>query len=658
MIRRAAEEPTAAPAELPPALRAHNPFTDNRVAGTASADADVAAVHAAAFQRLTELAAETVSAGRGLGVVLWGEAGVGKSHLLARLGRWAADGRAVFVPLHNLQAAPERLPASVLRAVVGLLTLGRTARFAGTPLYHLAHAGALAAVDGHPGRIAWPRLQSAYAAWLDRRGAAGLPLFDRTPYEVLYRFFRSAERATRGRGNGADAALAVRWLSGSVLDAAECRSLDLPPPGRLEDAAPDAERARHVLVTLSHLAACKGRPFILAFDQVDNLDEEQFAALARFLEALIDAAPNLLVVTAGVQSTLQDWTQRRVVQESAWDRLAQSKLQVQRVRAAEAVQIVRARLDAFLAPWADTEDVRRLRAADPLFPLGRAWQERALGGKDEVRPRDAVNAAREGWRHEQDELARLGDEWLATWAQRQGIEPPQRREATPEEVQAAVDQATEEWMAKHAARRRREAGGLPPDADQLAGLVYALLRQCEEDERARILGLMRVQPPRVNRRPLYDVDLRQRGPGGADVRTGIAALAEAHGNAITAVLRRLTEEAPPLDRLFLVTDKRLPLRLGAKGQEYFDRLRNADGRRFRHFEIALDEYLTLDALRAVEGQADSGELEADLPTGPRPVTAADVRASHRRRGRYLRSELLRAVLFAEESVSADGSTTA
>ena len=102
----------------------------------------------------------------------------------------------------------------------------------------------------------------------------------------------------------------------------------------------DNEQVKQVLVALSRLAAAAGRPFVLAFDQVDNLDDEQFAALARFLEALIDASPNLLAVTAGVQSTLVHWRQTQVIQHSAWDRLAQFEVGLQRLTAEQSRQLV------------------------------------------------------------------------------------------------------------------------------------------------------------------------------------------------------------------------------------------------------------------------------------------------------------------------------
>ncbi len=97
-----------------------NPFTDNRSNGPAApTNADVAAVHGGVFQRLIDLATEALQVRRGIGAVLWGEAGIGKSHLLARLGRWAGgspenkEPHAAFVFLHNLQSAPNICRASL-----------------------------------------------------------------------------------------------------------------------------------------------------------------------------------------------------------------------------------------------------------------------------------------------------------------------------------------------------------------------------------------------------------------------------------------------------------------------------------------------------------------------------------------------------------------
>jgi hypothetical protein len=382
-------------------IQSVNPFIDNRINAPSTTDVDVGVIHQKAFTRLSQLAREAYAGRRGVGAVLWGEAGIGKSHLLSRLGRWAKqDNQACFVYLHNLQAAPEHLPRAVLAAVVSILTLGRDHRLVATPLFELVHGSLIEAVGYQLSHYSWPQLQRAYQSLIDRLAQNDLPgstLVDRTVYDVLFPFYRSAYRANQGKEDGRLAALAVRWLSGQSLAPEEARLLGLPPgrqPGE-PVALVDNQQIKQVLVALTRLAASRHRPFLLAFDQVDNLDVEQAAALSRFLEALIDSSPNLLVITAGVQATLVEWHEQRVIQQSAWDRLAQEEVALQRLGTEQALQIIRARLESFLAPFADLVAVARQRQADALFPLGEGWRQWFFRDRVEVRPRDAVNWARE-----------------------------------------------------------------------------------------------------------------------------------------------------------------------------------------------------------------------------------------------------------------------
>src|SRR5262249_4782400 len=146
------------------------------------------------------------------------------------------------------------------------------------------------------------------------------------------------------------------------------------------------------------------------------------------------------------------------------------------LRPAEAEAILQARLDAFLAPHAALEPVARLRQADVLFPLGQAWMRQHLGGKDEVRPRDALNAAREGWRSQQELLARQGgSEWLPHWP----LQTP-THERPGARLEDLIDRAVEEAMREHREESLRVPGSLPPDGDQLAGLLFAVLEQCRD----------------------------------------------------------------------------------------------------------------------------------------------------------------------------------
>ena len=80
------------------------------------------------FDRLFSLAGQANRDGKGVAVVLLGGAGVGKSHLLSRLYRWAIEEvepdrpRACYVYLLNIMADPDRLPRYLLKCVVSLLS--------------------------------------------------------------------------------------------------------------------------------------------------------------------------------------------------------------------------------------------------------------------------------------------------------------------------------------------------------------------------------------------------------------------------------------------------------------------------------------------------------------------------------------------------------
>jgi type II secretory pathway predicted ATPase ExeA len=631
-----------------------NPFLDNRVNGPAPAGQDVVEVHRAAFDRLTSLAHEAREAGRGLGAVLWGEAGIGKSHLLARLQRWAAQEGAYLVYLHNLQAAPDALPRSLVNAVVSSLSSGRRSHFVVTPLYNLARAGVVEAAGG-VGTFTWRQLEHDHADWLDRLGPSG---GDRLMQEVLFRFFQSAARAGQGKHDNGVAGLAVRWLAGQALDPAEARQLGLPPGRHRDDpqALEDAQQLKQVLVALSRLALAHGRPCILALDQVDNLDPEQFSALARFLEAVLDQANNLLVVTVGVRPSLDRWRQEGVVQKSAWDRIGQFEIALLPLPPAQAQRLVQARLDDFLAPFADQGAVQARRRDDDLFPLGKAWSHRHLLSRIEVRPRDVISLAREGWRHEQRALERAGGEtWLASWPHDQASLDDVGPALTPEQEQALLDQEVDREMQAVRARLLAEPAERPPDSDRLASLVFDLLQQCRTSGSIPDLGQVdRLPPPRPGASPTYHLQVQMLTPAG-NRTTGLLVLTARNATSAAGFLRRLLEDARPLDRVLLVTDARVGLPLGERGLEYLTALRGQARPELIETELSYADVVDLEALHAVVGRACSGDVELDLHGGRRrPVTAEEVIASHARRGRYLASRLLRELIGAQPVVLQEG----
>jgi AAA ATPase domain len=626
-------------------LRLVNPFLGNRVNDPTADDGDVPEVHAAAFGRLTELAREAYEQRRGLGAVLWGEAGIGKSHVLARLHRWSAQDRhACCVYFHNLSASPDNLPRSILKTVVGVLTHGRLVQLYRTPLYDLAFAG-LSEALGHDARVVhpWAEAEFAWNRLIDGLGVASpgrTALLDRTVYDVLFRFAHAAHRERRGKSDPAGA-LAVRWLAGDPLDADEARQLGLPParqPGE-PYALADNQQIKQVLVALAQLALWSRQPFVLCFDQVDNLDVEQAAALARFLEALLDSAPNLLVVTAGIQSTLVGWREAGVIQASAWDRLAQFPLALQRVPAADGRKLVARRLERFLEPFVAVPEVKGWLLEDDLFPLGRGWAEEFLKDRVEVRPREVITAAGEAWQREREHLRQVGPaRWAAEWGTRQ------QRLTPPRTLEEMLDRAVADRVAAVQAGCRPD--NLPPSAERLAEVLCQLLEGWRRTDPAAGLAGIEYPPLGPNRRRTYDAVLRLRtGPDGAEVRVGLVCIVTDSANRAATVLRRLVEDENRPERMWVITDARSPLPLGSRGEEYRTRLQERGQPGYRERAVSFPEHAALHALQAVVALARAGDLEVEWPAGQaRRVSEDEVHASLHRQGRYREAPVLRELL--------------
>jgi hypothetical protein len=547
-----------------------NPFAVNRVALYTPAREDAPQVHHKQFTQLVELANKAHEQQLGYGAMLWGEAGIGKSHLLARLGNWAgSDHRhALFVYITNLQAEPEQLPRSLLRCVVSILTRGRTGHFSRTPLYRMLNATIRHALQDDGTRsYSWAAAEAAYEELVDHlcdRGPGHAAVVDRRTYRVLFEFFR-ASYVGRDQPDDALGSLAVRWLGGEFLDPDEARKLSIPLGSRGQEPVglTDDEEIKKALVTLAQMAFYNQRPLLLCFDQVDNLEPEQFSALARFLHALLDSAGNLLVITCGVRATMTTW-QTGVVQDSTWDRLAQQKVELQRISVIEAKEIVQARLQPFQEPFLAVDEIKQRIEKDYLFPLGQGWSGEFLGNKVDLRPRDVINWANEGWRRRQAAIKeRGGQAWLQSW---DGTMPPgvQPAEPSEDEIQQQIDNKVTLKLQEHTHQRRLEPHTLPADGDNLAGLLHAVLQRCLPTLPAltqpgspsqQVLRVERQVRPRYGQRPPYDLILHERNADGKETKTGLLCLVVANRTSMAAFLKRLAQDAQPPDRIFLITDR-------------------------------------------------------------------------------------------------------
>ena len=173
---------------------------------------------------------------------------------------------------------------------------------------------------------------------------------------------------------------------------------------------------------------------------------------------------------------------------------------------------------------------------------------------------------------------------------------------------------------------------MPPDADNLSGLVAALLQRC------------RVAVERSGSRSAYQLVLRRRAEDGAE-RTRLIFLVTARPIRPRPLCASSPSAPQHEGRGFLVTDQRRPLKLGQRGQEYLETLREGAAGPFQHVELTFADYANLDALQAVVGLACSGDLELEQPGAVmHRVTEAEAVASLIRQGCYQSAPLLRELL--------------
>lgn len=640
------------------AFRMAKPFTAVRVNEPSPFDVDVTTIHAAAFDKLVARAGESVQQGRGVGVMLMGAAGVGKSHLLSRFYRWANERvekdrtRACYVFLHNILADPERLPRYLLKYVVNVLSLGRRGPLHQTPLFRLVDHAVRFALKESGAEPSERTLKGGGRAFREFLGQASI---DEDVYEVLFQFYRHAypiPNADPRRENVASAAVA--WLSGEEIDADAARALGLNPDGNESVDLQDDQQVEQVLLALCRLALVRKQPFVLCVDQVDTMEPEKLSALTRFLHVLIDHAPNLLVIISGVKNSLIDFRDHGVIIESSWDRVAEYPIEVNRIKRDDARRIIEARLERFLEPFMQLDPVRRHVQEDTLFPLGRHWLDEQLDTGLEFRPRHVLMWARDAWEDQQAALERLGeDQWIKQWP---GIIPngekPTVSSVTDEEIAAAIDEKVERKIEEQIEQHRLQAGSLPPDAGNLTGLVLALLEQCRGKGSEYTFRDVERLAKKKGKLPPYDLLVHEhRDPDGRMVTTGIQFITNT-GRSATAALGRLLECEPAPDHRLLVTDhERRPLTAGPQGVAYYKDLKKLGMEKFQHIKLTFEQYARLDALQGVVTQARVGDLEIEAQRGTiRRVGEEEAIASHHRRDRYRAHPLLRHLLTEEPPI--------
>lgn len=635
-------------------IRYTNPFDVHRVTHTDSLFSDIAEIHREEFEELKGYAERASLSELGRGVVVTGPSGIGKSHLLARFAGWARREGYPFIPFMNFQAGPDDILRTILRTAISILTKGLRKTPEETQLFRLLSAAIQESATSRqiniPDDLYFAR--QAYDSKLDAFKC------DESISHVFWQLFEDICGRTFGKQSDGCAELAERWLSGNYLDLDDAKRLKLHTPPNTEDGyALDVEQMKEVLRILCLFAGFRSRSFILCFDQVDTLTEEQVRTWSLTTHALLDKCPHLLLVSSGVAETLIKWEERELVSEATWRwRIREFTVGLSGIGADLASKMVYDRLHRTLGPFAALTEVAEKRKLDWLFPIGQDWIKQTLLKEDgqekkDLRPRHVINQARATWERERQALIQEGVvKWLKSWACTDRpineLPPPD-----PASINKLIDEKVEAKLAEHRQTRLLRQEELPVDAGHVYGLLKSLLSACDkanhpyrQDNYGRLSGFTMVSAMGRSK-PAFKMIIEHH-PDAAEAvprKIGVAIADASRGNAATNILRRILASlngtnAP--DQAVLVVDGREPLQLAQAGQNYLNDLKSRSGR-FLVETLEFEQYATIDALEGVVRFAGSDNLEVAFSNGEmKTVTESEVYESHHRVGRYLTTQLL------------------
>lgn len=295
---------------------------------------DVDAINAQAFLNCQRMIQDVWRAGYTQALLLTGEPGSGKTHLLGRVQSW----------LEKQAAAGEASVFISIRMVTTSQMLWRLFR------EHLANALLKRRMDG-----------------------------TRCIYKVLKQDVE--ERAEISRDlrialgcllRGQHVLDAGAWLRGDELPQAALEELRLTPA---KDDEQQEDASRRIVEQLCRTIA--PTPMIWCFDQLEAIqrnssDEESFRSFGRTVSALYDSAPNLAIISC-LQSGLLNAFSNGIGGEQNLDRIQARKSRLQPLTFEQAVGLAVARLDS-------DEDLQRERAShsERLWPLNESDLRRSF----------------------------------------------------------------------------------------------------------------------------------------------------------------------------------------------------------------------------------------------------------------------------------------
>ncbi|HEX8619619.1 MAG TPA: ATP-binding protein [Thermoanaerobaculia bacterium] len=590
-----------------------NPFLQNRV-DTAwdarSIASDVPAINDAAFQQVLRTIADVRTSRQSHGLLLSGEPGSGKTHLLNRVRRWIQqDEHAWFVYILPI-TAPDRVYRDILQATAGDITRGAPDTHGITQLAVAVARLFMSDVNAPIRAIAdwWRRVMDEYPAGdalaeylIKHLDVFIVPLnLDGSVVRVVAQFLAGRNRAA-----------ARDWLLGRSLPDETLSTLGVA--FHLDDES----TALAALSTLIRLGS-EFSTVVFAFDQIEGLqiDPEDRTGLLAYAHAatqLIAQHENVAVVTCAqvhFVGTLKD-----IVGVALFDRVAERQSGLKLLTTPDAIQLVQQRLRGDT----DLEQVRvyeKIANADPVWPLTTSQIE--LLSLPVVSARTLLTRCRElfdAWQTEapvasRNENAAEGNPAFAASAQA----------APPATLESVWDTTLDE--------ERDRPTPLIDDGVIIDGLVRAAATD-------------RVKAERATRVKDVDVIIDRDG-----TKIAVAVCNADNMTSLGSRLKRLVQlnAQKKYDELVVVRDQRLPIKATARATQ--QRLRELADGGARVVRLSAEAYAALAALRRLLSDAAAG----DLTLNGRPVEPEELKT-------WLATNTPAAVIEAVRAVAGEAADT-
>lgn len=309
--------------------------------------------------------------------------------------------------------------------------------------------------------------------------------------------------------NDRDRRAMLTWLMGQQIDESTMRRLGVTPlwSEPLDETASDIhirqERERQAIIairTIGDLSRYYHKPLILAFDQLEGLRGERRLTQrwADVVQQVFTVAPNLLVVTCIFPSLWETWFDQELHQ-AVKDRIAQDQISLDRFGPEHAEGLLTVHL---------AESVAQHQLPGPIYPF-EAEDIRELCGRASS-PRSFLQLARrrlEDWLDEAEEAPAPVAPAPAVVAQAEApaeVEPaapvaepaPAAEPALPPDV-AAIRDAYQSFFAQ---RKAAYEGGIPNEEDlygRIARLARVLAARAGRPLGGPVSHGQRVVPPNV-----------------------------------------------------------------------------------------------------------------------------------------------------------------